>query len=227
MIFGTQFKQGEILIVPFPFSNLNSIKQRPVLVLSKNNYNRISNDIIVCGITSNLKDNKYSVIIDNDCLLNGKIPLKSRIKVDKLFTLEKKLVKKKIGLVNVNILTNFVCGIVENSDDGMSGAWFNTRLFYENYSSNFLNCQVSPKENKYCCDTDSIYPQNTWKVGKKTFARVYDFKTGYFADEVNVITTGKAYDVFPNLKLKKAIKVNEPVSRVIISKENNLFLMVV
>ncbi|KHO52955.1 MAG: hypothetical protein QT05_C0012G0003 [archaeon GW2011_AR13] len=70
MIFGTQFKQGEILIVPFPFSNLNSIKQRP-----------------------------------NDCLLNGKIPLKSRIKVDKLFTLEKKLVKKKIGLVNVNILT--------------------------------------------------------------------------------------------------------------------------
>src|SRR3989339_589164 len=90
MIFGTQFKQGEILIVPFPFSNLNSIKQRPVLVLSKNNYNRISNDIIVCGITSNLND---------------KIPLKSRIKVDKLFTLEKKLVKKKIGLVNVNILT--------------------------------------------------------------------------------------------------------------------------
>lgn len=105
MIFGTQFKQGEILIVPFPFSNLNSIKQRPVLVLSKNNYNRMSNDIIVCGITSNLKDNKYSVIIDNDCLLNGKIPLKSRIKVDKLFTLEKKLVKKKIGLVNVDILT--------------------------------------------------------------------------------------------------------------------------
>ncbi|HLD55822.1 MAG TPA: hypothetical protein VJB35_06185 [Candidatus Nanoarchaeia archaeon] len=127
-------------------------------------------------------------------------------------------------LFSFNINANFVCGIVENSDDGMSGAWFNTRLFYENYSSNFLNCQVSPKENKYCCDTDSIYPQNTWKVGKKTFARVYDFKTGYFADEVNVITTGKAYDVFPNLKLKKAIKVNEPVSRVIISKENNLSL---
>src|SRR3989339_597617 len=105
------------------------------------------------------------------------------------------------------------------------GVFFLKKIFfYENYSSNFLNCQVSPKENKYCCDTDSIYPQNTWKVGKKTFARVYDFKTGYFADEVNVITTGKAYDVFPNLKLKKAIKVNEPVSRVIISKENNLSL---
>ena len=116
-------------------------------------------------------------------------------------------------LFSFNINANFVCGIVENSDDGMSGAWFNTRLFYENYSSNFLNCQVSPKENKYCCDADSIYPQNTWKVGKKVFARVYDFNTGYFA-----------YDIFPNLKLKKAIKVNDPVSRVIISKENNLSL---
>jgi len=101
--FGTQFKQGDILIVPFPFSNLREIIQRPVLVLSNNNYNRNSRDIIICGITSNLKDTQCSVLIDNTKLSQGQIPIRSRIKVDKLFTIEKGIIKKRIAKVNKKI----------------------------------------------------------------------------------------------------------------------------
>ena len=97
---GTLFRQGEILIVPFPFSNLSSIRQRPVLILSNSEYNKTSNYLVTCGITSNLKDTKYSVLIDNESLLEGNIPTKSRIKVDKLFTLEKGIIKKKLGRIN-------------------------------------------------------------------------------------------------------------------------------
>jgi len=100
---GIQFKQGEILIVPFPFSNLSNVRQRPVLVLSTFEYNMFSEDVITCGITSNLKDAQCSVLIDNDGLLEGKIPVKSRIKVDKLFTLDKNIIRKKIGRVNKEI----------------------------------------------------------------------------------------------------------------------------
>ena len=60
------YEQGEILIVPFPFSDLSSIKQRPVLVLSKDIDNTSSNDVITCGITSFLKDTKYSILIDDN-----------------------------------------------------------------------------------------------------------------------------------------------------------------
>lgn len=97
---GIVFNQGDILIVPFPFSDLTSVRQRPVLVLSKKEYNEKCEDIITCGITSNIKDSKYSVLIDNSELIEGNIPVKSRIKVDKLFTLEQDIIIKKIGRVN-------------------------------------------------------------------------------------------------------------------------------
>ena len=100
MTSGTVYEQGEILLVPFPFSDLSSIKQRPVLVLSKTQDNIKSEDLITCGITSNLKDSKYSVVIDDQDLETGKIPTRSRIKIDKLFTVEKSAVKKKLAKVN-------------------------------------------------------------------------------------------------------------------------------
>ena len=94
------YEQGEIVVVPFPFSDLSSIKRRPVLVLSKKTDNDLSDDIITCGITSNIKDSKYSVLIENKDLGRGQIPAKSRIKVDKLFTLNKRIVEKSVGKVN-------------------------------------------------------------------------------------------------------------------------------
>ena len=94
------YEQGEIVVVPFPFSDLSNIKQRPVLVLSKNARNKISDDIITCGITSRLKDAKCSVLIDNANLERGEIPDKSRIKIDKLFTLEKSIIKKRVAKIN-------------------------------------------------------------------------------------------------------------------------------
>ena len=97
---GINYEQGEILLVPFPFSDLSSIKQRPVLVLSKKQDNLECEDIITCGITSNLKDERHSVLIENSNLIQGQFPAKSRIKVDKLFTLSKDIIRKKISRIN-------------------------------------------------------------------------------------------------------------------------------
>ncbi len=97
---GIIFNQGDILIVPFPFSDLSTVRQRPVLVLSNLKYNKSSEDLVTCGITSNIKDSNYSMLIDNKNLLEGSIPIKSRIKVDKLFTLHRNIVIKKIGRLN-------------------------------------------------------------------------------------------------------------------------------
>lgn len=104
MTSGIQYNQGEIILVPFPFTNLSTIKQRPVLVLSRNDSNKINNDIVTCGITSNLSEKNFAVLISQKDLDLGSLPKISNIKVDKLFTLEKSIVRKKIGRVNAKTL---------------------------------------------------------------------------------------------------------------------------
>ena len=101
---GISYEQGEIVLAPFPFTDLSTVKQRPLLILSNNKYNSKTEDLITCGITSNPRDTEFSVIISNTDLISGQIPLESRIKVDKLFTLNQKIIKKKIGMVKKEIL---------------------------------------------------------------------------------------------------------------------------
>lgn len=100
MMFGTRYEQGEIVLVPFPFTNLKAVKKRPVLILSNNPYNDKTEDLITCGITSNLSDSEHSVLIDGADLERGMLQVQSRIKADKLFTLEKSIVIKKLGKIN-------------------------------------------------------------------------------------------------------------------------------
>ena len=75
------YKQGHIVFVPFPFSNLSSTKIRPVLIISNDSYNSISADVIVCGITSNLKPTNFSIEIDQSDLHSGTFRLKAKSKL--------------------------------------------------------------------------------------------------------------------------------------------------
>jgi len=92
-------EQRDILLVPFPFSNQNGNKVRPVLVLSKNEFNRKSEDIIVSGITSNLTKDTHSVKIEDKDLEEGHLFEASIIKVENILRIEKSLIVKKIGKI--------------------------------------------------------------------------------------------------------------------------------
>lgn len=98
------FEQGDIVLIPFPFTDLTTTKQRPALIISKTDYNQKTEDIITCGITSNLQNSDYSVLVDNENLTEGSIPMKSRIKADKMFTLKQSLVNKKLAKLNTATL---------------------------------------------------------------------------------------------------------------------------
>ncbi|MBU0756919.1 MAG: type II toxin-antitoxin system PemK/MazF family toxin [Nanoarchaeota archaeon] len=92
---GTNINQRDIILVPFPFSDLSNYKKRPVLIMSKDSED--FDDIIVCQITSKLNESRYSIYFDNKDMDQGEILSASLIKSNRLFTLDKKLVKKKIG----------------------------------------------------------------------------------------------------------------------------------
>ena len=103
MISGTKYEQGEIVLAPFPFTDLSMTKQRPVLIISNDSYNDKTQDLVTCGITSNPKNTDFSVLITNKDLINGELPVESRIKIDKLFTLSQSVIKKKLGKIKIDV----------------------------------------------------------------------------------------------------------------------------
>ncbi len=85
--------KGDIIVIPFPFTNLTTTKKRPALIISK----PIGEDLLVTQITGKNNLNKYSIEIDD--FETGNLPIKSFAKTNKIFTLNKTLVLKKAGKV--------------------------------------------------------------------------------------------------------------------------------
>ena len=98
------YKQGEILLIPLPFTDLSSQKQRPVLVLSNDDYNQTADDVIVAAITSNVDTKPYIVPLTNNDLSHGELKVNSCIRADKIYTLSQSIIIKRFGKVKVGIL---------------------------------------------------------------------------------------------------------------------------
>ena len=98
------YEQGDIVLIPVPFSDLTNRKQRPVLIISNDSYNKATEDIVVVAITSQLKDLDYSVVIESKDLVEGELKTKSAVRTDKVYTPSKVIVRKKFGQVNSHVL---------------------------------------------------------------------------------------------------------------------------
>ena len=48
----THYKRGDVVLVPFPFTDLSSAKHRPALVISADALNSMRDDVLVAAITS-------------------------------------------------------------------------------------------------------------------------------------------------------------------------------
>ena len=84
---GTMYKQRQIVLVPFPYSDLSATKRRPVLGISNDDYNNRFDDLVVCAITSTMRVDGYSLALTNDDLEIGLLPESSVVKAHKLFTI--------------------------------------------------------------------------------------------------------------------------------------------
>jgi mRNA interferase MazF len=104
MMYGTRFERGDILMMHLPFSDLSSTKIRPVLVISDADHNSKQEDLILCGITTNLRTDRSAMPIDNYDLRAGSLPSTCAIRPDKFFTLDKSLVQKTIGAVKPHVI---------------------------------------------------------------------------------------------------------------------------
>lgn len=92
----TIYNFGDILLVPFPFTDQTSVKKRPTVVISSNKYNNRKPDLIIMAITSQLNTSvSFGEMIITDWKSAGL--LKPSIIKPVITTIEKSLIIKKLG----------------------------------------------------------------------------------------------------------------------------------
>ena len=106
-------EQRDLLLVPFTFSDQSGRKVRHVIVISNNDFNTYSEDIIVVGVTSNISKDKYTIGLTNNGLEEGKLSTLCCIKAENILKIEKGLVIKKIGKIKTNILKEISARVFE------------------------------------------------------------------------------------------------------------------
>ena len=101
--------KGDIVVISFPFSNLESSKRRPALILS-----RLKNeDLIVCQITSKAKHDDDSISLLNTDLRNGTLKVDSYIRPTRIFTINKSVVLYKFGRIKKEKFNEAIDKIIE------------------------------------------------------------------------------------------------------------------
>lgn len=91
-------KKGDIVLTPFPFTDLSETKFKPALIISL-----YKDDVVLAFISSIInRVDTYEILIKK----SGKNGLKtdSILKLNKLITLDRKIVVGKIGELENNIL---------------------------------------------------------------------------------------------------------------------------
>src|SRR5437867_11929205 len=95
----TSFNQGDIVLVPFPFTDLTAIKQRPALVISPRRLNDTRPELGVVAITSQIPAalGEDEVRLPDAALAASGLPKPSIIKLGKRSTIHPGLNRKKLG----------------------------------------------------------------------------------------------------------------------------------
>ena len=88
-----RFVKGDVVIVPFPFSDLTQTKRRPALIVA----NLSGDDLILCQITSQNVRDSYSVAITNTDFNNGGLNKNSNVRPNRIFTADRKIIIYKVG----------------------------------------------------------------------------------------------------------------------------------
>ena len=99
------YKKWDIVLVPFPFTDLKTTKQRPALVISPDKYN-LGGDVIIVFITSQLNVLKKS----GDYLIKewqeARLPKPSMIRM-KFATISQSIIIKKLGRLTDKDIKNY------------------------------------------------------------------------------------------------------------------------
>jgi mRNA interferase MazF len=103
------FVKGDVVVVPFPFSDLSQAKRRPALVVAK----LTGDDLILCQITSQSVTDSYAVAVSNADFTTGGLNQNSNIPPNRLFTADRGIILYKVGQLKADKLKEVIDKIID------------------------------------------------------------------------------------------------------------------
>lgn len=108
-----RFVKGDVVVVPFPFSDLSAAKRRPALVIAS----LIGDDVILCQITSKAVTDAYALAISDSDFTSGGLRQESNIRPNRIFTADSNLILYRAGTLSLNKVREVVAKIIQIISD--------------------------------------------------------------------------------------------------------------
>jgi len=104
-----KFVKGDVVVVPFPFSDLSQAKRRPALVISVLE----GDDLILSQITSQFVRDNYAISIQGKNFEEGSLKQESNVRPNRLFTADSHIILYRIGSLKKDKLNEIIEKIIE------------------------------------------------------------------------------------------------------------------
>ena len=104
-----RFIKGDIVVVPFPYSDLTHAKESPAFVLATLE----GNDLILCQITSQSVKDKYSIPLEGPDFDKGTLHKPSHVRPNRIFTADSRIILYRVGYLKRRKVAEIVERAVE------------------------------------------------------------------------------------------------------------------
>ena len=95
--------KGDIVLVPFPFTDLSQTKLRPAIVLWADS---IGNDVTLCFVSSQgldtLATGEFLLDATDSEFTSTGLKTSSKVRVTRIMTVERKLIVRRLGKLGTN-----------------------------------------------------------------------------------------------------------------------------
>lgn len=103
------FVKGDVVVAPFPFSDLSSAKKRPALVVGT----LTGDDVILCQITSRTVADSYAIPLTDHDFTSGGLRQASNVRPNRLFTAESSIILYRAGTINGAKMQDILAKLVQ------------------------------------------------------------------------------------------------------------------
>ena len=104
-----KFVKGNVVVTPFPFSDLSATKKRPALVMAT----LVGDDVILCQITSKTVSDTYAISITDADFRSGGLRQDSNVRPNRIFTADANIILYRAGALDSKKVQEVVAKTVQ------------------------------------------------------------------------------------------------------------------